>query len=442
VGSIAQTQARVRELQRAAEVALAHGKAEDAIADYQQALSLSPRSIALNLRVADLYFRMGQFPAAIESYNRVLQVSPQHQDAALGLGRSYCGIYNYDECRRLLRDWSKKHLNKGAALLELGKLEIRQQHYDDAIAELKQAIQREPGLVEARVRLGAAYQAKGDEEKALRQLNEAVRLDPRSASAHYFRGLLYSERDDNERAYQDAKEAYRLDPAIVESRVLLGKVATRVQKCGEAVDLLKPLTDSPTSEAQNLYLLARAYQCANKPELASQAQAEFDRRSKQEQEARTQKMDADHLAEQAGEYARKNQLAPALELLTQALAKDAENGPSLALMAKIDFSRGDVPKAREEIEAALRTSAYNPDYLYVLGKVLEAQQEWQRALEAFQKTVLVNPRESDAYYEMGQVYARLGDRARAVRAAEKAVELSPEDADYKRALQVLAGTKP
>ena len=78
----------------------------------------------------------------------------------------------------------------------------------------------------------------------------------------------------------------------------------------------------------------------------------------------------------------------------------------------------------------------------MLGKVLEAQQEWQRALEAFQKTVLVNPRESDAYYEMGQVYARLGDRARAVRAAEKAVELSPEDADYKRALQVLAGTKP
>ena len=383
---------------------------------------------------AQAYFSQGQFPAAIESYRKVLLINPQNANARLGLARSYCGIYNYDECRRLLRSWSKEHPKRGDALVELGKLDIRQQHYDDAITELRQAVAREPALVEARVRLGAAYQAKGEQEKALAQLNEAVRRDPNSASAHYFRGLLYSDRDDNERAYEEAKAAYRLNPAVTETKVLLGKVATRAGRCQEAIEVLKTVTESGSGEAQNFYLLARAYQCAKQPELSEQAQAEFDRRSKQEQEARTQKMDADHLAEQAAEYARKNQLGPALDLLGQALNKDPENGPGLAVMAKIDFSRGDVGKARGEIEAALRGSAYNPDYLYVLGKVLQAQQEWQAALEAFQKTVLVNPRESDAYYEMGMTYEQLGDRTRAVVALKKAVELSPEDAEYKAAL--------
>jgi len=249
---------------------------------------------------------------------------------------------------------------------------------------------------------------------------------------------LYAERDDYDHAYQDANRAYSLEPNS-QTGILLAKAATHSGKCDRAVDLLKPIAESASAEPEILYLLAKAYKCAGQPDLAQQVQAEFESRSTKTQEARTQRMDADHLAAHAGDLLRKNQLSPALELLNQALTKDPGNGPTYALLAKIDFSRGDIPKAREEITTAMRNDPYNPDYLYVLGKVLEKEADLHGALQALQTATLVAPKESDAFFEIGQIYLQLGQRTQAVRAFRKAVELSPEETEYRTALAKLTG---
>ena len=379
--------------------------------------------------------RSRQFPAAAEAYQNILKSDPHNEKAELGLAAAYFGLYNYDQTRRVLREAAAVHPNSAAALVEMGKLDIHLLHYDDAIAELKRAVHRNPGSAAAHEQLGVAYQAKGDDDAALAQFNQALRLAPDSPSTHYFRGTLYQDRNDDTRAYQDAKEAFRLEPNT-QTRELLGKAAVRVNQCKEAVDVLAPLVESEETTPEDLYLLSRAYKCAEQPQRAQEVQAEYEKRSKKVQDAKTHKMNADHLAANAGEMARNNQLAPALDLLQQALAEDPENGPSLALLAKIDYSRGDVSKAQDEITRALRGDPHNPDYLYVRGKVL-ASTDPRAALEAFRQTVLVNPKESDAYFEMGEIYLKLGDRNLATQALRKAVRLSPEDPDYRRALSEL-----
>jgi len=388
--------------------------------------------VANELRDAATLLRNRQFPAAMETYQKVLKADPHSEKAALGLAAGYFGVYNYDQTRQVLRAAAAAHPASAAALVELGKLDIHLLHYDDAIVELKRAVQRNAGAAAAHEQLGVAYQAKGDEEKALAQLNEANRLAPASASTLYFRGSLYADRNDNQSAYQDAKEAHRLEPNT-QSRELLAKVAMHVSKCDEAIEVLRPLAESEEVNPEDLYLLSRAYKCAGQTQRAQELQDDYEKRSQKVQDAKTRKMHADHLATGAGDLARKNQLAPALDLLNQALAEDPENRPALALLAKIDFSRGDLAKAQDEITTALRGDPYNPDYLFVRGKVLESTDP-PRALEDFRQTVLVNPRESDAYYEMGELYLKMGDRTRAAQALRKAVQLSPDDADYKKAL--------
>lgn len=389
------------------------------------------------LQNAATLLRSGKFPAAVEEYQRILKAEPHNEKAELGLAAAYFGLYNYEQTRRLLRAAAAAHPNSDAALVELGKLDIHLLHYDDAIVELKRAVRRNPTSALAHEQLGVAYQARGDEENALAQLNEAVHLAPGTASAHYFRGSLYADRNDDIHAYQDAKVAYRLEPNS-QTRELLGKTALHANKCDEAVDVLGPLADSEETVPEDLYLLSRAYKCAGQSERAQKLREEYEERSQRVQDVKTHKMNADHLATNAGEMARKNQLKPALDLLQQALAEDPENGPSLALLAKIDFSRGEIAKAQEEIARALKGDPYNPDYLYVQGKVLESSDP-AAALEAFRQTLLVNPRESDAYYEMGELYLKLGERDRAAAALRKAVELSPEDPDYHKALAELEG---
>jgi tetratricopeptide (TPR) repeat protein len=394
---------------------------------------VSPDTISL--QSAATLLRGGQFPAAVEAYQRILKSNPHNEKAELGLAAAYFGVYNYDETRRVLREAAAAHPNSAAALVEIGKLDIHLLHYDDAIVELKRAVRRNSASAAAHEQLGVAYQAKGDDDAALAQFNQALRLAPDSASTHYFRGTLYADRNDDTRAYEDAKEAFRLEPNT-QTRQLLGKTAVHANKCKEAVDVLAPFAESEETIPEDLYLLSRAYKCAEQPQRAQEVQEEYEKRSKKVQDSKTHNMNADHLAANAGELARKNQLAPALDLLQQALAEDPENGPSLALLAKIDFSRGDIAKAQEEIARALRGDPYNPDYLYVRGKVLQSTDP-NAALEAFRQTVLVNPKEADAYYEMGEIYLKLGDRNRASQAFQKAVELSPEDPDYRRALSEL-----
>lgn len=404
-----------------------------------------PARIAGLERDAQADLAEGQPDAAIADYQAAIRLDPSNEKLCLGLGLAYKRVFNYDEARRVLTDCSARHPKSGAALMELADIDFHAQHYDEAIKTLQQAVKRSPSSPRARVELGAAYHARGDSDHAFAQFNRAIQLDPHSASAYYFRGELYSERsandDDNARAEADARKAVSLAPAVEDSRLLLAKILTRTGQCAEAIELLKPLSD-PSRDPKNLYELARAYQCSGQPGLAAKTQAEFEQRTRQDQEQKTQRMEADHLVDQAADSARNNQLPASLDLLNQALAKEPQNVKAHALLAKIEFSRGNILASHQAIDLALSADPYNPDYLYVLGKILEKQNDWNAALQAFQKTTLLNPRESDAYFEISQIYLHNGDRPKAIAALKNAVKCSPDDPDYRKALQQLLATQP
>ena len=208
-----------------------------------------------------------------------------------------------------------------------------------------------------------------------------------------------------------------------------------MDRCAEAAKLLEPLLVSTDIDAEALYLLARAYECSGKQELASQAMAKFSERSKRDHADQQSRMQADFLTIRAGQLARSNQLAPALELLQQALQQDPQNGKAKLQLAKIYYSRGEIDRARAVIEQALETNPYQPDSMYVLALILERQGDLRGALSKLEETIRVDPHESDAYCEMGRIYLKQKDHAKGVSALKKAVEISPGDPDYRRALR-------
>jgi Tfp pilus assembly protein PilF len=122
--------------------------------------------------------------------------------------------------------------------------------------------------------------------------------------------------------------------------------------------------------------------------------------SRQEEERRQQRTQADNLARQAGELLRENRVNQALELLEQAITRDPSNGRAHAQLAKILLSAGRPNEARQ----------------------------------AFERTTVVNPSDADAFFQMGVIHQRLRDLERAITAFRKAVELSPGDQDYRAAL--------
>ncbi|MGD0402149.1 MAG: tetratricopeptide repeat protein [Candidatus Acidiferrales bacterium] len=391
----------------------------------------------------------GDWAAAIASYDEALRISPRNLGAEIGLAQAYRGVHNYDEAKRVLERARAEHPQSEKPLAALGDLEIELQTYDAAIAHLRAALAIAPSDVESRNRLAVAYQAKGDLDSALAQIARVLARDPKNALAHYTRAKIYSDRNQDEAALPDAMKVVELQPQNPRGRLLLGKILLRPpqgesseqakERCGRAVATLEPLLEMPAQDSETLFLLSRAYECAGATEQAQKTLAAFEASSKNDRETKENQTQAKHLVQQANELALKNDFAGSLDLLQQAIAKDATYGAAYSQLAKLYYSARDIDKASEAISQALERDAYQPDFLYVQGKIFEKQGRLDEALSAFQRTTIVNPKESDAFFEMGAIYEQRGERERALAAYRKAVTISPDDQEYQRALEGLAG---
>ncbi len=422
----------------------ATGNWDAAIAIYEKAIEIAPRSADLHVELGDALIRVARYAEAIASYTEGLRISPRDLDAEIGLAQAYRGVHNYPEAKQILEKSHAEHPQSPKPLAALGDLDIELQTYDAAIAHLRSALVLTPADVESRNRLAVAYEAKGDSDNALVQIAKVLTRDPQSALAYYTRAKIYSDRNQDAAALPDAMKSVERQPRNPRARLLLGKILLRAprgesseqtkDRCERAVAALEPLLKMSTQDSETLFLLSRAYDCAGSSEQAQKILAAFEKSSKNDRETKENQTQAKHLVQQANDLALKNDFAGSLDLLQQAMVKDPTYGAAYSQIAKLYYSAGDMDKAMEAISQALERDPYQPDFLYVQGKILAKQGKLDEALAVFQRTTIVNPKESDAFFEMGTIYEQRGDQAHARAAYTKAAALSPDDPDYQRAL--------
>jgi tetratricopeptide (TPR) repeat protein len=84
--------------------------------------------------------------------------------------------------------------------------------YARAIADFDQALQLDPGYVDAYIRRGNSYYSANDYFHAIADFDRALKLKPDSANAYLDRGIVYLDKDDFDDAVADFSETIRLDP--------------------------------------------------------------------------------------------------------------------------------------------------------------------------------------------------------------------------------------
>jgi tetratricopeptide (TPR) repeat protein len=386
------------------------------------------------LESARSLMQQGRYPEAIEIYQRVLILAPRNEPAKIGLSDAYRKVHNYEEARAILQTARREHPRSVAVLSALGSLELEAESYDAAIEALRAAVTLAPQDVKLRNLLGSGYLSKGDSRTALEEFEKVLARDPENQLAHFSRAQIFADTDQNEKALGDAEKVAAMRPEYLPGRALLAKILLRLKQCERATEILRPATDLPKLDTPSLFLLANAYECSGKTELAPGVREEFAAASQADRKRAEDETQSKHLVEQANELARQNKFSEALELLQQALAKNPQNGFAYSQQAKIYFSMRDAQKASEAIGKALTIQPFQPDFLYVAGVIAAQAGKQEEALAAFEKVTQVNPKEADAYFEIGRIWLERKERAKALAAFRKAAELDPGDADYKRAL--------
>src|SRR5713101_5537911 len=126
--------------------------------------------------------------------------------------------------------------------------------FDQAIAELKRAIELEPVLPIIGVSLGATYRQARRYDEAIAQLRDSVEMHPEFYWAHRFLGLALESKGATGEAIAEYRKAFELndDPVVL---ALLAHAEVSVGKHDEARQILARLTE----EAKARYVPAYAF---------------------------------------------------------------------------------------------------------------------------------------------------------------------------------------
>jgi eukaryotic-like serine/threonine-protein kinase len=184
----------------------------DAVVEVEPPPATAAEAIRRGEAVLETYWRKGAVDQAIENFQRAISMSPENGGAHAGLAIAY---------------WRKHREDKDPAWLELARQNARH------------AVDLEPQMASARVALALAEIAAGDFDAAGQELEQALVLDPASANVHRALGDLALQRGDTEtarRRYVDARDSR---PEDSELHALVGIVDYRTGRHDEAIAALQ-----------------------------------------------------------------------------------------------------------------------------------------------------------------------------------------------------------
>lgn len=192
---------------------------DQAIAEYQKALSLNPMDLEALHRLPALYFsegyaymRRNQNDLAIETYRKGLDIQPDNANAYRNLGLLY------ERTGKILQ--AEQAYSRGVDLFpdfveawnNLGLLYIEERQYDKAIAAYQRAIQADRDYAMAHENLANAYLLTDQTDLAIAQYQHALRLDPDRIAAYANLGTAYTGKGLYKKAQTVFQAALKRDP--------------------------------------------------------------------------------------------------------------------------------------------------------------------------------------------------------------------------------------
>ncbi|MEY4485152.1 MAG: hypothetical protein RL693_2604 [Verrucomicrobiota bacterium] len=109
---------------------------------------------------------------------------------------------------------SQANTASATSLLDLGRIQLANGNFDEAIKHINNALILNPNYSLAYIGRGIAYESKGDLDKALADYDAAIRLNPTDAGGYAMRGLVFNTMGDLEKAMADCREAIKLGPRL------------------------------------------------------------------------------------------------------------------------------------------------------------------------------------------------------------------------------------
>ena len=153
------------------------GKADDAVATYEQAAAILPGFAEVHGNLGVAYFKKGEMDKAVSEFHAAVRANPLASGAYLDLGAAYHAQRKYDDAIASYKKGLTIVPRNPELLNALGMAYQAQGRLNEAVAYYKQAVAAKPDFAEAYRNLASALKALGENslaEKYLKKAGETV----------------------------------------------------------------------------------------------------------------------------------------------------------------------------------------------------------------------------------------------------------------------------
>lgn len=250
------------------------GRAEEALADYRQALQLDPTCPRVFTGRGALHRAMGRLDESRSDFSRALELTPGDPAALAGRGATHRLMERYGDALADLQRAVAIRPELHWAHAERGWTYLATRQLDEARAAFTSALEHRPDDSRLFIGRASAHRYIGDYDLALADCGHALRLKPDSWWAHAVRGATYRLLERYDEAVADLTRAIDLRPDYDWCLAGRGEVHRRE---GRFVEALRDLDHALRIQPDNDWALARrgAVYCAQ--QRTQEALADFQR---------------------------------------------------------------------------------------------------------------------------------------------------------------------
>jgi tetratricopeptide (TPR) repeat protein len=226
------------------------GRTSEAISEYKTVLAIAPESLDIKFEMAVLYFR------ARDYYNTLRMLEDYHKggpsvESVYLMGHALAETGRLEEAEKWLKRAIELRENYFDARLQLGRLYFTLRKYNEAIEQLRRAVELgNANRFEGHHGAGSIKLKRGDTTGALKHLFRAAQLNSRSADIQVLLGRALGRAGNNSGAIDHFKQAIALEPNRVDAHYQLAMALRKAGRNQEAEEELK-VVDRLNKEFRN-----------------------------------------------------------------------------------------------------------------------------------------------------------------------------------------------
>ena len=225
------------------------------------------RDETVGLILASVYSSLEKPKEARSTYQRLLAVNPESEEACLYLARSYAGEKLFKEAHGLLASCENKASDNPVFSFFRGRVEYDRGNKTQARVFFEKSLNIDPTYSQAAMALGALHEEKENFQAALKVYKDFLSDESNSSNTQVLSRLvtIMFSMEKNTEVIPYAETLSSLDASDLNLKVRLGLLYSDIERYGDAAKLFKDVLEVVPESDKVLYYLGALNQQVNKP---------------------------------------------------------------------------------------------------------------------------------------------------------------------------------